>query len=110
MRTRPARHITAALGVLVLAGCTPNAAGREAITNRCIASGEKLEVCQCFAQESSRRLDKPMFDLVVLGAQGRESEAEELTKTLGPDRQGLFSTIVRGIIRGCGGEAYLIAG
>jgi hypothetical protein len=102
--------LLAILALVALPCCSPNAAGREAITNRCVAGGEKLEVCECFAEESSRRLEKPMFELVVLGAQGRESEAEEVMKSLGPDRQGLFSTIVRGIIRGCGGESYLIVG
>jgi hypothetical protein len=47
-----------------------------------VAGGEKLEVCECFAEESSRRLENPMFELVVLGAQGRESEAEEVMKSL----------------------------
>jgi hypothetical protein len=81
--------LLAILALVALPSCSPNAAGREAITNRCVAGGEKLEVCECFAEESSRRLEKPMFELVVLGAQGRESEAEEVMKSLGPHRHHL---------------------
>jgi hypothetical protein len=110
MRTHPAKRIVAVCALLTLAACSASGPGREAIADRCVAGGEKPEVCQCFAEESSRRLEKSMFELVVLGAQGRDAEAETRIKALGPERQGAFSTIVRGIIRGCGGEAYLIAG
>lgn len=107
---RPASCIVAAgVTLLALAACSQNGPGRAAITDRCIAGGEKAEVCKCFADESSRRLDRTMFDLVVLGAQGREGEAEQQMKALGPERQSAFSAVVRGIIRGCGGEAYLVA-
>jgi hypothetical protein len=105
-----ASSLGAGLALAVLAACSQNGPGRAAITDRCIAGGEKPEVCKCLADESSRRLDRAMFELVVLGARGEETEAEEQVRTLGPERQDQFSTLVRGIIRGCGGEDYLIAG
>jgi hypothetical protein len=110
MKMRRVSRIAMLLAAIALGACSASGPGREAIADRCVAGGEKPEVCDCFAEESSRRLDKPMFELVVLGAQGRDSEAETRIRALGPERQGAFSTIVRGIIRGCGGEAYLIAG
>jgi hypothetical protein len=110
MTARSARAMASTLAMLALAACNQNGPGRAAITDRCITGGEKPEVCKCFADESSRRLDRAMFELIVLGAQGQDTVAEQRLRELGPESQGAFSTVVRGIIRGCGGEAYLVAG
>ena len=55
----------AALG---LAACSQNEVGKKVITEQCIAEGETVEVCECFAKTSNEKLDKELFDIVVLGA------------------------------------------
>ena len=99
-----------AMFVLVFVGlsaCDQNATGKEAIANRCIAGGEAPEICRCFADESSRRLEGDLFQIVVLGAQGMETETDRLMKELPADRQADFSAAMRGIVETCGAEGYL---
>jgi hypothetical protein len=93
--------------MLALAACSQNAPGRAAITDRCIAGGEAPEVCRCFAEESSRKLEGDMFQIVVLGAQGEETETDRLLKELPADRQQKFSLVMREIVQSCGAEGYL---
>ena len=90
-----------------LAACDQNASGKEAIPNRCIAGAEAPEICRCFAEESSRRLEGDLFQIVVLGAQGMETETDRLMKELPADRQADFSAAMRGIVQTCGAEGYL---
>ncbi|HEY7800463.1 MAG TPA: hypothetical protein VIA80_16975 [Hyphomonadaceae bacterium] len=90
-----------------LSACDQNGAGREAIANRCIAGGEAPEICRCFADESSSRLEGDLFQIVVLGAQGMETETDRLMKELPADRQADFSLAMREIVQACGAEGYL---
>ena len=99
----------AALGLLALAACSQNGQGRAAITDRCIAGGEKPEICKCLADQSSRKLDSDMFALVVMGAQGDEAESDRLMQEIGPEKQAKFSSLMRDIIKSCGAEGYLAA-
>lgn len=96
-------------GVLVLlaAACSQNEPGRTAIVDRCVAGGETPEICQCLADQSSRQLDGEMFELVVLGAQGEEKEADRRMTELTPERQARFTAEMQHIIRGCGADGYL---
>lgn len=97
------------LSFVVLSACDQNASGKEAIANRCIAGGEAPETCRCFAEESASRLEGDLFQIVVLGAQGMETETDRLMKELPADRQADFSTAMREIVRICGAEGYLVA-
>ena len=90
-----------------LAACDQNASGKEAIANRCIAGGEAPEICQGFADESSKRLEGDLFQIVVLGAQGMETETDRLMKELPADRQADFGASMREIVHACGAEDYL---
>jgi hypothetical protein len=90
-----------------LSACDQNGAGREVITNRCVAGGEAPEICRCFADESARRLEGDLFQIVVLGAQGMETETDRLMKELPAERQTDFSSSMREIVQACGAEGYL---
>jgi hypothetical protein len=101
---------TPALAALaLLAACSQNEQGRAIITDRCVAGGESAEICKCFADQSSRKLDGDMFGIVVLGAQGDDAETDLQMKELTPERQVKFSATMQEIIRGCGAEGYLAA-
>jgi len=92
---------------LALAGCSQNDVGRKVIAEQCIAEGETVEVCECFAKGSVEKLDKEMIDIVVLGAQGEDGETERLMQELSPSQKAHFTAAVREVISTCGGEGYL---
>ena len=104
------RKATLVLLLVGLTACDQNAGGKETIANRCIAGGEAPEICRCFADESSSRLEGDLFQIVVLGAQGMETETDRLMKELPADRQADFSSAMREIVRTCGAEGYLAGG
>lgn len=104
-----ARWATALAGLLVLAGCSQSGPGKAAIVDRCVAGGETAEICKCLAEQSAKKLDGEMFQIVVLGAQGEEEKTDAMVKALTPDRQTKFTTSMREIIKGCGAEGYLAA-
>jgi hypothetical protein len=95
--------------LMVLAACSQNGPGRAAIVERCISGGEAQAVCQCLADQSSRKLDGAMFALVVLGAQGEEAETDRLMSEMSPDLQLKFSGTMREIIGMCGAQGYVAA-
>lgn len=96
-----------ALAIMGLAGCSQNEAGRKVIAEQCIADGEAIEVCECFAKEADAKLEQPMFDIVVLGAQGDDEETARLVEELDREQQAKFTTAVREVLRSCGAEGYL---
>lgn len=95
------------MAALALAACSQNEVGKKVIAEQCIAEGETVEVCECFAKTSDEKLDKEMFDIVVLGAQGEDGETERLMQDLSPAQKAHFSAAVREVISACGGEGYL---
>ena len=74
----------------------------EEITAACLKSGQPDGVCSCLAKESARRLDKPMYDLVVLGAQGNEAETDRIMATLPPAAAQKFVNTAQAIAKTCG--------
>lgn len=94
---------------LALAGCSQNDVTREVIAEQCIAEGEIVEVCECFAKTSAEKLEKDMLDIIVLGAQGEDGETERLMQELSPSQKAHFTAAVREVISTCGGEGYLAA-
>jgi biotin synthase-related radical SAM superfamily protein len=102
------RRIAVNSGVVVLlcggllAGCSPNEQGKKVITEQCIADGEAIEVCECLAATSAEKLDKPMFDMVVLGAQGAEAEVAGRMEELAPELRTKFAVVAAEISRTCG--------
>jgi hypothetical protein len=96
--------VVAALLVAGLAGggCSVDDTGRKAIIDACLKSGQQDAVCSCLAKESTRRLDKPMYEMVVLGAQGNEAETDRLMATLTPAAAQKFASTTQSIAKTCG--------
>lgn len=92
-----------------LAACSRNETGKKVIAEQCIAEGETVEVCECFAKNTDEKLDKDLFDIVVLGAQGEDGETEKLMQELTPTQKAHFTAAVREVIATCGAEGYLAA-
>jgi hypothetical protein len=85
-----------------LAACSANQQGIKVITEQCIADGEAIEVCECLGKASAEKLDKPMFDMVVLGAQGAEQEVAGRMEELAPELKTKFAVVTREITQQCG--------
>ena len=105
-----ARLALLALVTLGLAACSQNEVGKKVITEQCIAEGETVEVCECFAKASDEKLDKELFDIIVLGAQGEDSETEKMVEELTPAQKAKLSAVTREVVTSCGAEGYLAAG
>ena len=86
---------------LCLAACSGDAAGRKVIVDACLRNGQQPGVCACLASESEKRLDKPMFQLVVLGAQGNASETDRIMATLTPQASQKFAATTDAIKKTC---------
>ena len=104
-----ARLALLALVALGLAACSQNEVGKKVITEQCIAEGETVEVCECFAKTSDEKLDKELFDIIVLGAQGEDSETEKMIEELSNQQKAKLSAVTREVITTCGAEGYLAA-
>ncbi len=87
--------------LILLVACGQNDAGRAAIVQRCLDGGEAADVCQCLAYQSARKLDREMFDLVVLGAVGEEAETDLMVAEMSPERQTKFAAAIREITQTC---------
>ncbi len=95
------------VALAAVAGCSQNDVSRKVIAEQCIAEGETIEVCECFAKTSAERFEKDMLDIIVLGAQGEDGETEKLMQELSPSQKAHFTAAVREVITTCGGEGYL---
>lgn len=98
------------LGALTLGACSQNEQGRKVIEAQCIAGGGAEDVCACLGKTSAERLDKELFDIVVLGAQGEDIETAERIEELSPELENKLSLVVPDIIKSCGAESYLVTG
>jgi hypothetical protein len=110
MQLAMARLTLMTLLALGLAACSQNEQGRKVIAEQCIAGGWTVEVCECLARESDARLDPPMFEAIVLGAQGNMAEADLAMQELDPQARGKFAVVVPQILKTCGAEGYLPGG
>jgi hypothetical protein len=95
---------------LALSGCSQNEQGKKVIEAQCIAGGGAEDVCACLARTSAERLDKELFDIVVLGAQGEDIETAERIEELSPELENKLTLVVPEIIKSCGAESYLVTG
>jgi len=98
------------LAAVAIAGCSQNEQGRKTIEAQCIAGGGAEDVCACLAKTSAERLDKELFDIVVLGAQGEDLETAERIAELPPELENKLSAVVPEIIKQCGADSYLVTG
>lgn len=107
--TAMARWMLAAATFALPAACDQTGPGRASITNRCVAGGEAPEICRCLADASAKKLEGDQFNLVVLGAEGEDAQAEKAMGELTPESQAKFTASMREIIESCGAEGYVAA-
>jgi hypothetical protein len=97
------RRLAALLaGFALLAACSQNEHGKRVITEQCIADGRPIEVCECLGRTTAERLEPELFDMVVLGAKGEDSETAARMEELSPERRAKFSVTIPEIMRTCG--------
>jgi hypothetical protein len=101
VRWSPVTGALLAAGLLAGA-CSADDSGGKAIVDACLKSGQQEAVCSCLAKESAKRLDKPMYQVVVLGAQGNESETDRIMATLTPAAAQKFVSTTQVIAKTCG--------
>jgi Ni,Fe-hydrogenase maturation factor len=99
-----------ALAAFALGACSQNEQGRKTIEAQCIAGGGAEDVCACLATTSAEKLDKELFDIVVLGAQGEDVETAERIEELSPELENKMTMAIPEIIKSCGAESYLVPG
>jgi hypothetical protein len=85
-----------------LAACDAKDASRKAIVDQCVADGMAAEVCDCLGNESVARLDPELLDIVVLGTEGRQAEADAKITDLDPQLRAKFTAEVPAIVAKCG--------
>jgi hypothetical protein len=86
-----------AAGLAVLSGCSKAAA----VETRCVADGEPRAVCSCLAKTTEKAVDPRMFEVIVLGAEGKTDEAQARYNALPPEMQVASSQAVRAAREQC---------
>lgn len=104
------RQVFLLLAFAAIGACSQNEQGKRVIEAQCIAGGGAEDVCACLAKTSAERLDKELFDIVVLGAQGEDLETAERIAELTPELEDKLTLVVPEIIKTCGAESYLVTG
>jgi hypothetical protein len=90
-----------ALGV-TLAACSRTPDDREVIVNACVEDGSSQEACECMAGEAETALSEEGRQVLVLGAQGKDQEAQTLMQSMPLDQQLAFGTFAFEAIDKCG--------
>jgi hypothetical protein len=93
--------VVLALGLAALAGCSK----ASAVETRCVADGEPRELCSCLAKTTEKAVDPRMFQVIVLGAEGKTDEAQARYNALPPEMQVASSQAVRAAREQCKARA-----
>jgi hypothetical protein len=93
------------IAIILLAGlaaCDQKDASRKAIVDQCVADGFASEVCDCLGNQSVARLDAELLDILVLGTQGLQAEADQKIADLDPNMRAKFAVEIPAIVDQCG--------
>jgi hypothetical protein len=93
------KPVMVSLGALALAGC---GGGKAAMVKSCVDDGTDRKTCDCIASELERKLDKDVFDAMVLGAQGRDEAAKAAMDKLPIEKQFSIATGAMSAAMTCG--------
>jgi hypothetical protein len=85
------------LALALLGGCSK----ATAVETRCVADGEPREVCACLAKSTEKVVDPKMYQVIVLGAEGKTDEAQALYNSLPAEMQIASSQAVRAAREQC---------
>lgn len=98
------KRLAAVLAIAALAGL-PGCSKSSAVVSRCVADGDPKEVCACWVQATEKSVDPHMFQVIVLGAEGKGDEAQTLYNSLPADIQLSGSQAVRAAREQCKDKA-----
>lgn len=101
-----ARLALLALVALGLAACSQNEVGKKVITEQCIAEGETVEVCECFAKPRTRSSTRSC-STSSCSAPREDPETEKMIEELSTQQKAKLSAVAREVITTCGAEGYL---
>jgi hypothetical protein len=102
-----ARLALLALVTLGLAACSQNEVGKKVITEQCIAEGETVEVCECFAKNVGREARQGVVRHHRARRSGRRFRDREDDRRAFPQQKAKLSAVAREVITTCGAEGYL---
>jgi hypothetical protein len=86
---------------LALSGCS-GGGGKAALVEACMKDDQEKKTCECMADEFEQTLDKDVFNAMVLGAQGKEAEAEKIMNELPMEKQFSIAPAAMGAMMKCG--------
>ncbi|MEM6626770.1 MAG: hypothetical protein AAF719_08710 [Pseudomonadota bacterium] len=95
------RLILGAAASLILGACG-GGGGKSVLVSSCVDEGESRENCQCLATKLEEGLSPKAFDAVVLGAQGKDAQAEEAMKDLSMSDAMTMAGVMLGATQQCG--------
>lgn len=87
---------------LAVSACGGAGGGKSELVEACVADGEDKAQCECIATELEANLDEDVFRAMVLGAQGKEAEAEEIMNDMPMDKQFSVATGAMAAMMKCG--------
>lgn len=93
------KWLVVAASILALAAC---GGGKAAMVKSCVDDGTNQKTCECIATELEEKLDKDVFDALVLGAQGRDEAAKVALEKLPANQQFSVVTTTMGAAMKCG--------
>ncbi len=86
---------------LALSACS-GGGGKAALVEACVNDGQEKKTCDCMADEFEQKLDKDVFNALVLGAQGKDEEAEKILSELPMEKQFSVATAAMEATMKCG--------
>ncbi len=90
-------------GAIVLAGCSlAGGGGKATLVSRCVKDGNDKKACQCMADNAEKTLDKEVFAAMVLGAEGKDEEAQAAISKLPLEKQFTMATFAMDTVQKCG--------
>ncbi len=94
------RKILVCASLIALAAC--GGGGKSALVDACVDEGEDKKDCACMADKLEEQLSPRAFEAVVLGATGKEEEAEKMMEDLGMAEAVALGGAMISVIGECG--------
>ena len=94
------RSALALAAVLTLTAC--GGGGKSALIDACMEEGESKKDCTCLAEKMEEGLSPRAFEAMVLGATGKEEEAEALMKEMGVGEGMAVAGVMMTVVAECG--------
>ncbi len=86
---------------LFLSACG-GSGGKSALIDACMEEGESKKDCTCMAEKMEEGLSPRAFEAMVLGATGKEEEAEALMKDMGVGEGMAVAGVMLTVVAECG--------